>query len=208
MWFLGDIHEAGTGIENPEMKEAAQGTGQGLEDEEEVIIVEVEVVAEPEIEMDKEATPEPIAIAAEEEKEEADTEPEKQPGFEALFAATGLLAAALFLRLRTLNRIALKKCPEKSSDQGEGPSPARHFRYSHRPFFCPAAEMAGFLSLYLLAVSSVTLLRGQEKLTHLGQKWRVRMRKNWRAASAVARLTVDIPRRAYPAPTTKRCHVP
>lgn len=82
------IHEAGTGIENPEMKEAAQGTGQGLEDDEEITFEE-EVVAEPEAEMD------------EEEKEEAETEPEKQPGFEALFAVTGLLAAALVLRLRS-----------------------------------------------------------------------------------------------------------
>jgi PGF-CTERM protein len=81
------IHEAGTGIENPEMKEEAQGTGQGLEDEEEVIVVEEEVVSEPEAEMDEEAA-------------EAETEPEEQPGFEALFAATGLLAAALILRLR------------------------------------------------------------------------------------------------------------
>ncbi|HII07423.1 MAG TPA: PGF-CTERM sorting domain-containing protein [Methanotrichaceae archaeon] len=95
------IHEAGTGIENPEMKEEAQGTGQGLEDEKEVIVVEEEVVAEPEAKMDKEAAPEPIAIAAEEEKEEAKTEPEKQPGFEALFAVAGLLAAALVLRLRS-----------------------------------------------------------------------------------------------------------
>jgi len=97
------IHEAGTGIENPEMKEEAQGTGQGLEDEEEVIVVEEEeVVAEPQAEMDEGAAPEPIAVAAEEEKEtEAETEPQKQPGFEALFAATGLLAAALVLRLRT-----------------------------------------------------------------------------------------------------------
>ncbi|KQC15677.1 MAG: hypothetical protein APR56_13010 [Methanosaeta sp. SDB] len=95
------IHEAGTGIENPDMKEEAQGTGQGLEDEEEVIVVEEEVVAEPEAEMDEEAAPEPMAVAAEEEKEAAaETEPEKQPGFEALFAATGLLAAALVLRLR------------------------------------------------------------------------------------------------------------
>ena len=82
------IHEAGTGIENPEMKEEAQGTGQGLEDEEEVIIVEEEVVAEPEAEMEEEAA-------------EAGAEPEKEPGFEALFAATGLLAAVLVLRLRT-----------------------------------------------------------------------------------------------------------
>jgi PGF-CTERM protein len=83
------IHEAGTGIENPEMKEEAQGMGQGLEDEEEVIVVEEEeeVVSEPEAEMDEEAA-------------EAETEPEEQPGFEALFAATGLLAAALVLRLR------------------------------------------------------------------------------------------------------------
>jgi len=97
------IHEAGTGIENPEIKEEVQGTGQGLEDVEEVVVVEEEeVVAEPEAEVDEEAAPEPIAVAAEEEKEtEAETEPEKQPGFEALFAATGLLAAALILRLRT-----------------------------------------------------------------------------------------------------------
>jgi PGF-CTERM protein len=81
------IHEAGTGIENPEMKEEAQGTGQGLEDEEEVIVVEEEVVSEPEAEVEEEAA-------------EAETEPEEQPGFEALFAATGLLAAALVLRLR------------------------------------------------------------------------------------------------------------
>ena len=96
------IHEAGTGIESPEMKEEAQGTGQGLEDEQEVIVVEEEVVSEPETEMDEEAAAEPIAAEAEEEKEaEAETEPEEQPGFEALFAATGLLAAALVLRLRT-----------------------------------------------------------------------------------------------------------
>jgi hypothetical protein len=96
------IHEAGTGIENPEMKEEAQGTGQGLEDEEEVIVVEEEVVAEPEAEVDEEAAAEPMAEEAEEEKAEAETEtePQKQPGFEALFAATGLLAAALVLRLR------------------------------------------------------------------------------------------------------------
>ncbi len=80
------IHEAGTGIENPEIKEEAQGTGQGLEDEEEVIVVE-EVVAEPEAEV-------------EEETAEAEAETEKQPGFEALFGVTGLLAAALILRLR------------------------------------------------------------------------------------------------------------
>jgi len=93
------IHEAGTGIENPEIKEEVQGTGQGLEDVEEVVVVEEEeVVAEPEAEVDEEAAPEPIAVAAEEETE---AEPEKQPGFEALFAATGLLAAALILRLRT-----------------------------------------------------------------------------------------------------------
>jgi hypothetical protein len=95
------IHEAGTGIENPEMKEESQGTGQGLEDVEEVIIVEEEVVAEPEAEMEEVAAPEPMAIAAEEEEAEAETEPEKQPGFEALFAATGLMAVALILRLRT-----------------------------------------------------------------------------------------------------------
>ncbi len=90
------IHEAGTGIENPEMKEEAQGTGQGLEDEEEV------VVAEPEAEVDEEAAAEPAAAEAEEEKEtEAEAEPEKQPGFEALFAVTGLLGAVLVLRLRT-----------------------------------------------------------------------------------------------------------
>jgi len=95
------VHEAGTGIENPEIKEEVQGTGQGLEDVEEVVVVEEEeVVAEPEAEVDEEAAPEPIAVAAEEETE-AETEPEKQPGFEALFAATGLLAAALILRLRT-----------------------------------------------------------------------------------------------------------
>ncbi len=94
------IHEAGTGIENPEMKEEAQGTGQGLEDEEEVIVVEEEVVAEPEAEVEEEeeeeVAPEPLAAEA-----EAETEPEKQPGFEALFAATGLLGAVLVLRLRT-----------------------------------------------------------------------------------------------------------
>jgi len=95
------IHEAGTGIENPEMKKAAQGTGQGLEDEEEVIVVEEEFVAEPEAEMNEGAAPEPIAAAEEEKETEAETEPQKQPGFEALFAATGLLAAALVLRLRT-----------------------------------------------------------------------------------------------------------
>lgn len=84
------IHEAGTGIENPEIKEEAQGTGQGLEDEEEVIVIEEEAAAEP------------IAAEDEEVKEaETETEPEKQPGFEALFAVTGLLAAALILRLRT-----------------------------------------------------------------------------------------------------------
>jgi hypothetical protein len=94
------IHEAGTGIETPEMKEEAQGTGQGLEDEEEVIVVEEDVVAEPQAEMDEGAAPEPLAVAAEEETE-AETEPQKQPGFEALFAATGLLAAALVLRLRS-----------------------------------------------------------------------------------------------------------
>ena len=88
------IHEAGTGIENPEMKEEAQGTGQGLEDEEEVVVVEEEVVAEPEAEVDEEAAAEPVAA-------EAEAEPEKQPGFEALFAVTGLLGAVLVLRLRT-----------------------------------------------------------------------------------------------------------
>ncbi len=48
--------------------------------------------------MEEETATEPIAAEAEEEKE-AEAEPGKQPGFEALFAATGLLAAAPVLRL-------------------------------------------------------------------------------------------------------------
>ncbi len=49
--------------------------------------------------MEEETAAEPVAAEAEEEKE-AEADPEKQPGFEALFAAKGLLAAAPILRLR------------------------------------------------------------------------------------------------------------
>jgi len=60
------IHEPGTGIANPEMKQAAQGTGQGLQNE----------TAQP--------------------AEQTGSSAQKtQPGFEAVFALTGLIAAGL-----------------------------------------------------------------------------------------------------------------
>jgi hypothetical protein len=65
------IHEPGTGLTNPEVKEAAQGTGQGLE-----------------------------ARAENATNESAASAPQAQPGFEAALAMFGIIVASFGLLCR------------------------------------------------------------------------------------------------------------
>jgi len=97
------IHEPGTGIANPELKEAAQGTGQGLESANETnasastpgIHEPGTGIANPEL---KEAAK---GTGQGDQAQAAETPaPKAQPGFDVVLALTGLIAVAFIVLSR------------------------------------------------------------------------------------------------------------
>jgi hypothetical protein len=97
------IHEPGTGLTNPEIKEAIQGTGQGLQAANDTNISKVTPgihepgtgIANPEIKKAAQGTGQGSgAQAGQPAKEPAAPTEKAQPGFEAIFSLTGLIAIA------------------------------------------------------------------------------------------------------------------
>lgn len=103
------IHEPGTGLVNPELKEAAQGTGQGMMADNNSNASTPGIhepgtgLANPELKEAAQGTgqgrQEGAAQSAGKPEEAA---PKAQPGFEAAFSLVGLLAVA-FVALRRVN---------------------------------------------------------------------------------------------------------
>jgi hypothetical protein len=97
------IHEPGTGLTDPEMKDAAQGTGQGLMAANETNISAATPgihepgtgITNPEVkEAAQEAAQGAQAQAGQPSQETETTAQETQPGFELIFALAGLMAVA------------------------------------------------------------------------------------------------------------------
>jgi hypothetical protein len=103
------IHEPGTGIANPEIKEAAQGTGQGLQNVNDTnasrstpgIHEPGTGIANPEVKEAAQGTGQGKQARSGQTTEPSESSAQKtQPGFETIFALTGLIAVASVLRRR------------------------------------------------------------------------------------------------------------
>jgi hypothetical protein len=105
------IHEPGTGLINPEIKEAAQGTGQGLTTVNETnaststpgIHEPGTGIANPEMKQAAQGTGQGNQAQSAEPAKQTETPVQKtQPGFEVILALTGFIAVA-FIVLRNRN---------------------------------------------------------------------------------------------------------
>lgn len=105
------IHEPGTGLTNPDIKEAAQGTGQGLKTVNETnaststpgIHEPGTGITNPEMKQAAQGTGQGNQTQAAEPAKQTETPAQKtQPGFEVIFALTGFIAVA-FIVLRKRN---------------------------------------------------------------------------------------------------------
>ncbi|HNU40045.1 MAG TPA: PGF-CTERM sorting domain-containing protein [Methanothrix sp.] len=102
------IHEPGTGLANPELKEAAQGTGQGLQNATDTnaskstpgIHEPGTGIADPELKEAAKAAGQGNQARSGQAAEPSESAPQTQPGFESLFAIAGLIAVASALKLR------------------------------------------------------------------------------------------------------------
>jgi hypothetical protein len=100
------IHEPGTGLANPDIKEAAQGTGQGLKtvDETNVSASTPGIhepgtgIANPEMKEAAQGTGQGNQAQAGQPAKEPETPAQKtQPGFEVIFALMGFMAVAFIV---------------------------------------------------------------------------------------------------------------
>ena len=105
------IHEPGTGLTNPDIKEAAQGTGQGLKTVNETnaststpgIHEPGTGITNPEMKQAAQGTGQGNQTQAAGPAKQTETPAQKtQPGFEVIFALTGFIAMA-FIALRKGN---------------------------------------------------------------------------------------------------------
>ncbi|VVB72774.1 Uncharacterised protein [uncultured archaeon] len=105
------IHEPGTGLANPDTKEAGQGTGQGLQANNETNVAASNPgihepgtgIANPEVKEAASGTGQGNqAQAGQTANEPAASAQKTQPGFEVVFALTGLIAIA-FIALKRRN---------------------------------------------------------------------------------------------------------
>lgn len=101
------IHEPGTGLANPELKKAAQGTGQGLQNATDDASKSTPgihepgtAIADPELKEAAKAAGQGNQARSGQAAEPSESAPQTQPGFESLFAIAGLIAVASALRLR------------------------------------------------------------------------------------------------------------
>ncbi|MCX6678634.1 MAG: PGF-CTERM sorting domain-containing protein [Methanothrix sp.] len=100
------IHEPGTGLTNPDIKEAAQGTGQGLKTVNESnaststpgIHEPGTGITNPEMKQAPQGTGQGNQAQAAEPAKQTETPAQKtQPGFEVIFALTGFIAVAFIV---------------------------------------------------------------------------------------------------------------
>ena len=105
------IHEPGTGLANPDTKEAAQGTGQGLKTVSETNVSASTPgihepgtgITNPEMKEAAQGTGQGNQAQAAEPSKQTETPAQKtQPGFDAIFALTGFIAVA-FIALKRRN---------------------------------------------------------------------------------------------------------
>lgn len=102
------IHEPGTGLANPELKEAAQGTGQGLQNATDTnaskstpgIHEPGTGIADPELKEAAKAAGQGNQAQSGQPAEPSESAPQTQPGFEGIFAIAGLISVASVLRQR------------------------------------------------------------------------------------------------------------
>ena len=102
------IHEPGTGLANPELKEAAQGTGQGLENATDTnaskstpgIHEPGTGIVDPELKEAAKAAGQGNQARSGQAAEPSESAPQTQPGFGSIFAIAGLIAVASVLRQR------------------------------------------------------------------------------------------------------------
>ena len=102
------IHEPGTGLVNPELKEAAQGSGQGLENATDTnaskstpgIHEPGTGIADPELKEAAKAAGQGNQARSGQAAEPSESAPQTQPGFGSIFAIAGLIAVASVLRQR------------------------------------------------------------------------------------------------------------
>jgi hypothetical protein len=103
------IHEAGTGLANPETKEAGQGSGQGMmagsqdgnATAQQGIHEPGTGLANPELKEAAQGTGQGLAVKAENAtNESAASAPQTQPGFEAALAMFGIIVASFGLLCR------------------------------------------------------------------------------------------------------------
>jgi len=98
---LKGIHEPGTGLVNPDLKEAAQGTGQGLQAINDTNVSTPGIhepgtgTTNPEVKEAAQGTGQGTKAQAGQPAEGSRASPQKtQPGFEAIFSIMGLVATA------------------------------------------------------------------------------------------------------------------
>ena len=103
------IHEPGTGLANPELKEAAQGTGQGLQNATDTnaskstpgIHEPGTGIADPELKEAAKAAGQGNQARSGQAAEPSESAPQTQPGFGSIFAIAGLIAiASMVIRRR------------------------------------------------------------------------------------------------------------
>jgi len=103
------IHEPGTGLANPDTKEAAQGTGQGLKTVSETNVSASTPgihepgtgITNPEMKEAAQGTGQGNQAQAAEPAKQTDTPAQKtQPGFDVIFALTGFIAVAFIVLKR------------------------------------------------------------------------------------------------------------
>jgi hypothetical protein len=95
------IHEPGTGLVNPDLKKAAQGTGQGLQAINDTNVSTPGIhepgtgITNPEVKEAAQGTGQGTKAQAGQPAERSQASPQKtQPGFEAIFSIMGLVAMA------------------------------------------------------------------------------------------------------------------
>ena len=102
------IHEPGTGLANPELKEAAQGTGQGLQNATDNASKSTPGIhepgtgiADPELKEAVKAAGQGNQARSGQAAEPSESAPQTQPGFGSIFAIAGLIAiASMVIRRR------------------------------------------------------------------------------------------------------------
>lgn len=102
------IHEPGTGLANPELKEAAQGTGQGLQNATDNASKSTPGIhepgtgiADPELKEAAKAAGQGNQARSGQAAEPSESAPQTQPGFGSIFAIAGLIAiASMVIRRR------------------------------------------------------------------------------------------------------------